>query len=220
MTARGEFAPSARDGKDRGRDAAGRASFAQTAEDRKEFAAAARFWAEAFAADPKLAADRKAQRLDHAAHAAILAADGRGKDEPPPDDRAKARLRAQAADWLKADLAAWAKLLQPGSNQDRAALRQATLRWKTDPDLASIRDSEALKKLPEDEQKPWRTLWAAVETLLNPDDPWNHTHFGEARRGGQARGVRCRVPQGRPNGAFPRPDVLRHGPGHAGSQPR
>ena len=141
-------------GKDRPRDTAERVTFAQMAYDRKQFAAAARFWAEAFAADPKLGADRDAQRLDHAAHAAILAADSRGKDEPPPDDRAKARLRAQAADWLEADLAAWARILETGSSQDHMALIQAMLRWKTDTDLASIRDFEALNKLPEDEQKP------------------------------------------------------------------
>ena len=40
----------------------------------------------------------------NAACAAALAASGQGKDDPPPDDAAKAKLRQQARDWLKAEL--------------------------------------------------------------------------------------------------------------------
>jgi len=38
--------------------------------------------------------------------------------------------------------------------------------WKADPDLAGIRDGSALAKLPEDERKTCRALWAEVEVLL------------------------------------------------------
>ena len=34
------------------------------------------------------------------------------------------------------------------------------------PDLAGVRDPEALIKLPQEEQKAWRDLWADVDTLL------------------------------------------------------
>ena len=37
---------------------------------------------------------------------------------------------------------------------------------RKDPDLAGIRDEAALVKLPEEEQKAFRTLWAEVEALL------------------------------------------------------
>jgi len=167
-------------GEDRPRDTAERLAFAELAYDRKHFAAAARFWAEALAADPKGGADHEADRLYRAAHAAILAADGKGKDDPPPDEQAKGRLRTQAVDWLKADLASWAEVLEPGLAQDRTGLIRALLQWKTETDLAGVRDPQALKKLPPEEQGLWRTFWASVDIVLKPDDCWAHTHLGEA----------------------------------------
>ena len=134
--------------------------------DRQCHAAAARFWAEALEADPKLGDDRQARHRYNAACAAALAAAGQGKDDPPPDDAAKAKLRRQALDWLKAELAAWTKLLESGPPQARPAIVQTLSHWKQDTDLAGIRDAEALAKLPEDEQKAWRTLWADVDSLL------------------------------------------------------
>jgi tetratricopeptide (TPR) repeat protein len=172
--------PAIRKGEDRPRDTAERLSCAQMAYDRQHFALAARLWTEAFAADPKLGDDRDAGRLYDAAHAAILAADGKGKDDPPPGAQAKARLRAQALDWLKADLAVWAKVLASGSARDRMALIRTLVRWKIETDLVCIRDPAARKKLPAEEQKAWRTLWAGVDALLKPDDCWAHTHLGEA----------------------------------------
>lgn len=44
--------------------------------------------------------------------------------------------------------------------------RQSLQHWKADPDLASLRDAAAVAKLPQDEQKACRALWADVETLL------------------------------------------------------
>ena len=38
--------------------------------------------------------------------------------------------------------------------------------WKEDGDLAGIRDPEALAKLPAEEQRVWRALWADVDALL------------------------------------------------------
>jgi hypothetical protein len=43
--------------------------------------------------------------------------------------------------------------------------RPTLAHWKTDPDLAGIRDEEALAKLPEAERKEFRSLWADVEAL-------------------------------------------------------
>ena len=134
--------------------------------DTKRHAAAARFWAEALAADPKLGDDRQAQHRYNAACAAALAAAGQGKDDPPPDDAARAKLRAQALDWLKAELAAWAKLLESGPPQARPLVAQTLKHWKTDTDLAGVRDADALAKLPEAERKEWQALWAEVDALL------------------------------------------------------
>jgi len=128
--------------------------------------ASARLWAEAFQAQPKLAEDMQAQNRYNAACAAALAGSGQGKDDPPLDDAAKARWRKQAVDWLKADLAAWSKLLGSGPPQARQSIPQTLQHWKADADLAGLRDQAALAKLPADEQKACRAVWAEVDALL------------------------------------------------------
>jgi serine/threonine-protein kinase len=128
--------------------------------------ASARFWAEAFQSRPKLADDMRSQHRYNAACVAALAGCGQGKDDPPLDGAAKARWRRQALDWLKADLAAWSKLLASGPPQARQSVAQTLQHWKADPDLSGLRDPAARAKLPEDEQKACRSLWADVDALL------------------------------------------------------
>jgi hypothetical protein len=128
-------------------------------------AASARFWREAFQAQPALAEDLKAGHRYNAACAAALAGSGQGQDQPPLDDVAKARWRKQAVAWLQADLAAWSKLRASGPPQVRPALVTTLQHWKADPDLAGIREGPALAQLPADEQKACRALWAEVDAL-------------------------------------------------------
>jgi tetratricopeptide (TPR) repeat protein len=142
-----------------------RLAFARMAYERKYYVAGARLWAQALESDPTLADDRQAQHRYRAACASALAATRRGEDEPPPDDAAKAKLRRQALDWLRAELTTWAKLLESGPPQARPAIAQTLYRWKQDTDLAVIRNGEALAKLPAEEQQAWRTLWAQVDAL-------------------------------------------------------
>jgi len=140
--------------------------FAEICHEKNLHGASARFWADAFQAQPKLAEDVQAQNRYNAACAAALADSGQGKDDPPLDDAAKARWRKQALDWLKADLAAWSKVVQGGSPQARQAISQTLQHWKAETDLASLRDAAALAKRPEHEQKACRALWADVDALL------------------------------------------------------
>ncbi|MFI5457673.1 MAG: tetratricopeptide repeat protein [Isosphaerales bacterium] len=158
-------------GEDRPKDVLERLALAQMCYDAKRFAAAARFWAGAMEADPKLGDDRRAGHRYNAACAAALAASGQARDEPPPDDAAKAKLRRQALGWLKAEQAAWGKLLESGPPQGRPAIAQTLNHWKQDNDLAGIREAGALAKLPEAEQKEWRAFWADVEALLKRARP-------------------------------------------------
>src|SRR3954452_24166260 len=134
--------------------------------DQKHFAGAARLWAEALASNPKLGDDRQAQHRYNAARAAARAAAGQVQDESPPDDAAKAKLRRQALDWLKAELTAWGKLLEFGSPQGRSYTAQVLSRWQKDTDLAGIRSEAAVAKLPPDERTAFTQLWAEVATLL------------------------------------------------------
>jgi hypothetical protein len=125
--------------------------------------AAARLYAEAFAADPKLAEDLNAwNRYDAARHAALAAA-GRGEDAAHLDDPERARLRKQALAWLRADLVLWTKQLESASAADGTRARQSLKRWQQDP---ALWDSAALAKLPPDEHAGWEKLWADVAALL------------------------------------------------------
>src|SRR5262249_6257908 len=63
---------------------------------KKRPGAAARFYAEAFAADPKLADDLRTGARYYAACAAALAGCGRGKDAKSLDEKERGRLRQQA----------------------------------------------------------------------------------------------------------------------------
>jgi hypothetical protein len=38
--------------------------------------------------------------------------------------------------------------------------------WRADPDLAGVRDAEALAKLTESERKAWQAIWADVDDRL------------------------------------------------------
>ena len=148
--------------------------------------AAAAFWAEVLAADPEVADDRKAQLRYRAACDAALAAAGRGTDDPKPDAAARAKLRAQALGWLEAERAAWAEVLDSSDAQARPVVRHALQHWRADPDLAGVRDPDALERLSETERDAWRSLWAEVDRLLSPAPT---TAPGPAARGADKEGT-------------------------------
>jgi tetratricopeptide (TPR) repeat protein len=131
---------------------------------KKLYATATRFYAEAFAAEPKLAGDLAAQYRYNAACAAACAGCGRGQDAAQLDDPERARLRRQALDWLRADLAQYAAIVDKGPAQARAGVQQRLEHWQQDTDFAGMRGA-ALAKLPEAERPQWQKLWADVEAL-------------------------------------------------------
>jgi serine/threonine-protein kinase len=135
-------------------------------EHKKLYAASARFYAEMFDDDVKLADDMQQQFRYNAACAAALAGSGQGKDADKLDDKDLVRLRSQSRAWLRADLEAWAKLTDQAKADDRAAAVKTLRHWQTDPDLAGVRDKEALATLPETEREAWRMLWADVAQVL------------------------------------------------------
>src|SRR5262249_39846688 len=100
----------------------------------------------------------------HAARAAARAAAGRGRDAGELADSERSRLRAQALDWLRADLAARTTLAKDDPKA-RPDVQRLLTRWLQDLALASVRESQALQHLSPDEQAAWGRLWADVETL-------------------------------------------------------
>src|SRR5262249_22155779 len=100
----------------------------------------------------------QAQNRYNAACAAALAGSGRTLDEPPPNQPARAELRRKALDWLKADVAAYAGLLDGRDSKTQAQVAQALRHWRVDPDLAGVRDAAPLAALPEAERAEWEAL--------------------------------------------------------------
>jgi tetratricopeptide (TPR) repeat protein len=132
--------------------------------------AAARFYEEALATEPKLANDLGAFHRYNAACAAALAGCGQGNDAGRIDDEERTRLRRQAVDWLRADLAAWSQLVDRDPKQ-AATVAQTLRHWQTDADLAGLRDEAAVAKLPEAERTTCQKLWADVNALLRRAKP-------------------------------------------------
>jgi tetratricopeptide (TPR) repeat protein len=128
--------------------------------------AAARFSADAYSADPKLADDLTAGRRYDAARCAALAAVGQGGDAARLDEKEKARLRKQALGWLRADLALRTQQLESGRPAERTAAQAALRDWQQDSDLAGLRDAATLDKLPAEERAACEKLWADVAALL------------------------------------------------------
>jgi tetratricopeptide (TPR) repeat protein len=132
---------------------------------RHRFAGAARFYAAALDADPKLADDAKLADRYNAACAAARAGHGDG-DGARLGAAERACLRKQAVAWLRADLDAVTKWLAA----DKVAERQIQLarlsQWKTDTDLASLRDADQVGKLPEDERESLKALWSDLDAAL------------------------------------------------------
>jgi serine/threonine-protein kinase len=134
-------------------------------------AGSARLYVDAFAADPKLADDPRAAHRYRAACSAALAGCGRGGDADRLGDRERAGWRRLALGWLRADLASRARQLEAGKPEHHKQVQDQLRRWQRDPDLAGIRDAEAVMRLPADEQDACRRLWADVAALLAKAEP-------------------------------------------------
>jgi serine/threonine-protein kinase len=166
-----------------------RLALAERAYQTKQYTAAARLWSESIEFAPELAADRQAQIRYNAACAAALAANSQPKPFPVDGkgkllaDEASIHLRAQALDWLKAELATWTTLVESASPQQAAAIAQTLRHWLVDPDLAGVRDREDLARLPETEGEAWRSLWDSVDQLLTKvERPPSSRAEGTAKR--------------------------------------
>jgi tetratricopeptide (TPR) repeat protein len=153
-------------GTDKPVDAAEGLAFALMAYHSRRYDSSAKLFAEALKVNPKLADDRDAEHRYNAACSATLAGCGQGKDDAPLDEAAREKRREQARAWLQAELAAWAKLVEAGPIKGRPVIQQKLRHWQRDPDLAGVRDAEALKALPEEERKAWKALWDEVANLL------------------------------------------------------
>jgi serine/threonine-protein kinase len=132
-------------------------------------ATAASFYDTALSAQPSLVNDLEVGNRFHAACAAARAGCGLGKDAATRDDQRRAVLRKQALDWLTAEYNAWAARHLHGKPGDRTVVATAVRSWQQNKDLAGVRDEQALARLPLEERRAWKTLWANVTTLAARD---------------------------------------------------
>jgi tetratricopeptide (TPR) repeat protein/tRNA A-37 threonylcarbamoyl transferase component Bud32 len=144
------------------RGGAERLELAEVCRHKQRFAAAVRFYREAFAEEPKW----EALHRYSAARVAVLAGCGRGQDAAQLKPEQKADLRRQALSWLRAALDLAAPYLNQGTPQARHGVHQACRLWQRSPDLAGVRDAAGLARLPEAEREAWRKLWADVAQLV------------------------------------------------------
>jgi tRNA A-37 threonylcarbamoyl transferase component Bud32 len=87
---------------------------------------------------------------------------------PPAAEAARARLRRQAWELLRAEVAAQARQLSSGSPAEATAARQVLEVLCSFPLLANVRNPAALASLPEPERQMWQAFWQEVEGLLRP----------------------------------------------------
>jgi serine/threonine-protein kinase len=133
---------------------------------KRHYAAAARYFAQAYTAQPKLAEETGNGNRYNAACCALRASCGQGEDAAKLDDKQRADWRQEALDWLRGDLKQLSKQLADANPKDRIRIKQTLQHWQRDADLAKVRGEKALAKLRDAEHFAWQQLWADVEVLL------------------------------------------------------
>jgi len=157
-------------------------------ESRGLYSAAARLCADTFEVDDGLADELTADCLNRAAvegqvvdrvealssecryvaaRCAALAGCGIGRDAAGVSEAERARWRERARVWLRADLSAWATTRARGADQERECATTMLTQWLTEPDLAGVREADALRDLPADERAAWAALWTDVRRTVN-----------------------------------------------------
>jgi hypothetical protein len=129
------------------------------------YAAAARWYGEAFTAHPDLLAGPPAGHRCNAARAAALAGCEQGGDAAGLDETSRACFRHQALGWLRAELEARHRLLEQ-PEKTRWIVAYDMHRWLEDPDFAGVRGPDALALLPEPERQAWQELWTDIADTL------------------------------------------------------
>jgi hypothetical protein len=128
--------------------------------------AAARFYADAFAARPELADDLQQQHRYNAACAAARVGCGQGKDAAGLGPMQRLHWRRQALTWLSADLQTWRRLLEKEPDKAPPVIIKLMQHWQNDADFAGVRGPPALARLPDVERPAWQQLWADVADTL------------------------------------------------------
>jgi tetratricopeptide (TPR) repeat protein len=157
--------PAILEGKDKPANPAEGLQFAEICRLKKKHVAAAHLYVAALKAAPALVKNPSTGHRYNAACAAALAGSGGDEEEAKLSEDERARWRKEARTWLRADLAAWKRMIDRDSSANRTLVRQTLMGWQTDRDLDGLRDPQALEKLPPSEREECRALWKEVRVL-------------------------------------------------------
>jgi serine/threonine-protein kinase len=131
----------------------------------KRYTVSCRFFSEGLSARPELGNDPRTALRYNAACAAAQVIAGGGTDSRTAGDKERAELRRRALGWLRAELAAWAAIVDKGPDKERALAFRMLRDWEKDDDLRGLREPSALANLPGGEREAWLKLWADVKDL-------------------------------------------------------
>jgi tetratricopeptide (TPR) repeat protein len=152
-------------GEERPADAAERADLAQFCYFLGRYHRSARLFREAFAEEPSLSEDSRLGRRSFAGCAAARAGCGHG-ETPPSGVQERAEWRRKALLCLQAELQGYRDRIGAEGQRVRAFLQA----WLLEPDLACVRNEDALAKLPEAEREAWRAFWRDVRAAI--EETW------------------------------------------------
>jgi serine/threonine-protein kinase len=134
---------------------------------KRRFVEVAALFERSFARHPEWAAGQGSVRPRYyAAVTAVMAASDEGQEASRLDEAARRHLREQARLWYRADLDAWAAVVERGTAAEVRVLREQLQYWKVDGWGSSVRDRDSLSKLPPTERAAWERFWADVDNLL------------------------------------------------------
>jgi hypothetical protein len=102
----------------------------------------------------------------NAACCAARAGSGDGEDAADLSKQERASWRERARLWLYDDVVAKRALLSGAPTALREALPGKLEFWFKDPDLASVRDDNKLRRRPPAEREAWLALWRDATSLL------------------------------------------------------
>ena len=134
---------------------------ARLASHRGLYGASARTWVETFGRD-RARLFGKQWRQDAAA-AAALAGTGVGRDADQIGEAERSDLRSQSLDWLQRELQE--ANLEVASSNPRAGLKRLGKMLFGIP-FATVRNPDALSRLPPEERAEWEAFWTEVRELL------------------------------------------------------
>lgn len=137
---------------------------------KRQFADAVLLYEQTFAADQSLEADLGGDARWQASCAAARAAELLlGESERSLTER-RDRFFDQALTWLRRDMNAWSTLLDKESESDRRWCISKVSHWRSDANLACIRDEPSLHAWTPQQQELCRALWRDVDALLKRAD--------------------------------------------------